>query len=143
MRLERPARYGGCGWRRWQGCGTHLECRRQMNFGSRQSSQPHLQLRWGRLSYFGAMADRAALHKNNRVVSITPDRRGGQADDISGLGLLENRLEGKCRDVVALIDDDLAIFIEQFGQVFSVRQGLHDGNIDLQNRPRENNSCHL
>ena len=76
------------------------------------------------------MSNRSALHKNDRVVSITANRRCGQPSDIPGLALLENRLKRKCGKVVTFIDDDLSIPVEKFRQVIFfanvlARVGLH------------------
>ena len=36
--------------------------------------------------------------------------------------------------MMAFIDDDLPVTIEQFRQIFPARQGLHDGDVDLAGR---------
>jgi hypothetical protein len=54
-------------------------------------------------------ADRAELHLGDRMMTIAPLRRGRQPDDVPRLDLRKNALERGCRQVMALVDDHLAI----------------------------------
>src|SRR5882724_2401641 len=56
---------------------------------------------------------RPELHLGDRVKAVPPTRRGCQPGDETGLHLGEYSLEGHGWDVVALIDDDMAVRRDQ------------------------------
>jgi len=69
----------------------------------------------------GHMARRTALHEDDRLPAIAPDGRGRQSKHIPCLCALEDRFERYCGDVVALIDDDLAVVLHLLaGRALSV-----------------------
>ena len=72
--------------------------------------QPVLERSPGRLgSGVHGEADRAELHLDDRLKAIAPAWRRGQPGDEARLHLGQHSLERNCGDVVALIDDHLAV----------------------------------
>ena len=55
------------------------------------------------------IADGAEFELQDRVMSISPARRSGQPHDIAGLHLAHHPLERDRRNMVALVDNHLAI----------------------------------
>ena len=53
--------------------------------------------------------DRAALHKDDRLVAILAVRCRGQTHDVSGLDLFEDLFERKRRKMVAFVDYHMAV----------------------------------
>jgi hypothetical protein len=92
----------------------------------------HLMFERGCLGHCGgthAEASRAALHVDDRMVTVFSRRGRREADDVLGLHLLHHLLEGKRRDMVALVDDYLtALGDKVLDFVFPV-QALDDRNI--------------
>ena len=60
-----------------------------------QHAGPHLEACWCVFRSHSFMADRSALHKDDRMMPVPPHRRCGQAQDISSLCLLQDALKGK------------------------------------------------
>jgi hypothetical protein len=52
----------------------------------------------------------ATLHVDNGVVSILARRRGGQSQDILSFDLTNNALESESGKMMALVNDDVAVF---------------------------------
>ena len=72
--------------------------------------QPVVEWPAGRLALgIHGVAHGPKLHVEDRVEPVLPARRGRQAGDEARLDLGEDPLEGHRRDVVALIDDDVAV----------------------------------
>ena len=55
------------------------------------------------------MPDGAALHHDDWLQTVTAYGGGGQAEDVSGFRGFEDLLKRHGTDVVAFIDDDMAI----------------------------------
>jgi hypothetical protein len=58
-------------------------------------------------------SNRAALHEDDRVVTVFPNRRCSQAENVSGLGLLQHLLERERGHVVAFVNNDMAVVSDQ------------------------------
>jgi hypothetical protein len=71
------------------------------------------------------------LREDDRLMTIAAYRGGGQAHHEFCLGLFEDRLEGKGRKVVAFVDDDLPVLVEQFAKILPTGKRLHDRDVDL------------
>ena len=59
------------------------------------------------------MPYRAALHKDNGLLTISSNGRGGQSEHVFRFGLLQDRIKRCCTNVVTLVDDDMAIVFNQ------------------------------
>lgn len=79
------------------------------------------------------VADRPALHEDDRLLAVASDRGRRQAKHIFELGPLEDCVEGDCADMVALLDDHVAVALDQRGHIPLAGQGLHHGNVDSAN----------
>src|ERR1035438_7492052 len=71
----------------------------------------------------------SALHVNDRMVSVLPRRRGGQTDNIFGLHLWHHLFERESGDVVAFVDDHLAVLGHEVLRFVLPVQTLDDGNV--------------
>ena len=76
------------------------------------------------------MTDRAALHEDDRVVAVLSRHRRRQAEHVSGLGLPRDGFEAHGGEVMAFIDDDMAVVRDQIGDDALPNQALHEGDID-------------
>ena len=81
-------------------------------------SEPDFQAHGRHMGTVGMMPDWPALHEDNRLMAIPPDRRGCEPQDISRFSLFQYGLEGEGREVVAFVHDDLAIAVERFRKIF-------------------------
>ena len=76
------------------------------------------------------VADRAELEADQVIEAVAPVRRGGEPDPVAGGDGADGGLERGGRDVVALIDDDLAVGAELVGEVGSAGECLQSGDVD-------------
>jgi hypothetical protein len=76
------------------------------------------------------VADRAELEADQVVEAVAPVGRGGEPDPAARRDGADGGLERGCRDVVALIDDDLAVGAELVGEVGSAGECLQRGDVD-------------
>lgn len=60
------------------------------------------------------VADRAALHRDDRLEPVAPVRRGGQPEPPAAPGIADGDLERPSREVVALVDDHQPVSLEQY-----------------------------
>src|SRR5215217_5639947 len=74
------------------------------------------------------VANRATLHRDDRVVSIAALRGGGQAGDGAGWEVTQQALDREGWDVVALVDDDVAVGREV--DVFAAGERLDHRDVD-------------
>src|SRR5205814_4755245 len=88
------------------GVGLHDDRRGKEARRHRQRLRRTFRLRRG-------VPDRTALHEDDRLLTITPYWRSRQAKYVLGLGPLEDRLEREGRQMVALVDDDVAVVFDQ------------------------------
>ena len=58
-------------------------------------------------------SNRPALHEDDRLLPVATERRGGQAQDVFRLGPLQDGVERNCADVVAFVDDDVTVVLDQ------------------------------
>lgn len=79
----------------------------------------------------GRVQQRSTLHEDDGILPVAACRCCAQSQDILGSDALQDRLEGSRADVVALIDDHLAIAIDERLDLAFVRKGLHHRNVDL------------
>src|ERR1022692_816166 len=63
----------------------------------------------GGVPYTQAIANRPALHQDDRLMAVFSGRRRREANDVPGLDLLHDLFKSECRDVMALVHDDMAI----------------------------------
>src|SRR6266545_4428772 len=80
----------------------------------------------------GAHAEpyRPALHKDDRMMTILPGWRSGQTRDISSLDLPHDLFEAESGNVMALVNDDLAV-LDHIVLYFAVpMEALQQGHID-------------
>lgn len=77
------------------------------------------------------MSDGTTLHKDDRVLAVPPNRCGGEAEHVPGPSALEDRLERERREVMTLVDNDLAIALDPVTDFPFTGERLHDRDIDL------------
>ena len=82
---------------------------------------------------FDLVAGRAALEPDQGFEPVAPVRGGGQAEPASRPGALHARLERDRRDVVALVDDDEAVVVED-GRVVAAGEALDHRDVDHSGR---------
>src|ERR1039457_3815417 len=63
----------------------------------------------GGVPYTQAKANRPALHEDDRLMAVFSGWRRREADDVLGLDLLHDLITSECRDVMALVHDNLAV----------------------------------
>jgi hypothetical protein len=71
---------------------------------------------------------------DDRLLPVAADRCRRQAQHVFRLGPLENRVERDRADVVALVDDHLAVVFYQRVHLALPGHRLHHGNVDLASR---------
>jgi len=74
---------------------------------------------------------RAALHVDDRMVTVFSRRGRRETNDVLGLHLLHNLLEGKRRDMVALVDNHLTVLGDKILYLVFAVQALNDRNIHV------------
>src|ERR1700730_8544370 len=77
-----------------------------------------------------AMTNRAALHEDYRMVAVLPRHRRRQAEHVSGLGFPRDGLKAYGREMMAFIDDNMAVISDQIGDDALPNQAPHEGDID-------------
>ena len=80
------------------------------------------------------MASWPALHENDRLLAITADRCGRQAEHVFGFGLLQNRIEGCRADVMAFVHNHVTVVFDQRIDFTLTRQRLHQRDVDFSSR---------
>ena len=76
------------------------------------------------------VADRAELEADQVIEAVAPVRRGGEPEPVARGDGADGGLERGGRDVVALVDDDLAVGAELVGEVGSAGERLQSGDVD-------------
>lgn len=74
--------------------------------------------------------NRPALHKGDGVLAILPRRRCRQPQNVARLNLFAHLLERKGRQVMALVDDYLAVVSNRITDLAFPPEALNDCNID-------------
>lgn len=90
----------------YAGVGRHDDCRGQ-------DARRHLQRVRRTVRLRGRMPNRPALHEDDGLLPVAPYGCGCQAKHVLGLGPHQDRLEREGRQVVALVDDDLSVVLDQ------------------------------
>ena len=80
------------------------------------------------------MSNRPALHEDNRMVTIFAGDGGRQAKDESGLGLPCNLFETVRRQMVAFVDDHMAVIGDEISDHALADETLNDADVDPSNR---------
>src|ERR1700739_1476194 len=75
------------------------------------------------------VTDGPKLHLGDGLVAIAPLRRGSEAGEIARLHLRQNTLKGKCRQVVAFIDEDVTVGSNEIVYSFLTDEALHHRHI--------------
>ena len=78
-----------------------------------------------------AKTNRATLHEDDRVMPVLADRRGGQAEYVTRFHLSHHRLEAERGEMMAFIDDDVAVVGDEIEHCAFVVQALQNGDIDF------------
>lgn len=79
----------------------------------------------------GRVSGRPALHEDDRLPPITPDWCRGEPEHVSGFGPLQDGLERKRREVVALVGNDLTVVLDNLAGLTLPGQRLHQRDVDL------------
>ena len=82
-----------------------------------------------------AVAHRPALHENNGMVAVLAFHGRRQPDDEPRFGPTRHLLEALGRQMMALVDDELAIVGDLVGNHALVDQALNEGDVDPPVRP--------
>ena len=82
-----------------------------------------------------AVAHRPALHENNGMVAVLAFHGRRQPDDEPRFGPARHLLEALRGEVMALVDDQLAIVSDLVGNHALVDQALNEGDVDPPVRP--------
>ena len=78
-----------------------------------------------------AVTDGTTLHNNDRVVTILPRDRRREAKQVSSLCLARDGLKANGGQVMAFVDDDMAVFGDHIGHDAFPHKALHESNIDV------------
>ncbi len=70
-------------------------------------------------------------HEDDGLLAVAAHRRGGQAKDELGFNPFENAFEGDRTEMMALIDNHLAIVFHTGVDLILTGERLHHGNVDL------------
>ena len=81
-----------------------------------------------------AVSHGPALHEDDRMVAVLARDRRRQSDDESRLGLSRNLLEAMGRQVVALVDNQVAVVGDPVVHNALLDEALDDGDIEQPGR---------
>ncbi len=76
-----------------------------------------------------SVSNRAALHKDDGMMPILARDGRGQAEHILRLGASRHQLKARCRKVVALVNDQVAVIGNQIGHLTSTHKALDQRDI--------------
>src|SRR4051794_36666579 len=76
------------------------------------------------------MTNRSALHHNNRVMPVFPLRSRGKPGDVSGLHLPKNLLEADSRNVMTLVNYNVAVARDEIVHHSVTVQTLNDRHVE-------------
>ena len=97
----------------------------------------HEMLEWARRGLCASidpMSNRTALHEDDRMVTILACDGGRQAKDESGLGVPCNLFETVRRQMVAFVDDHVAIIGDEISDHALPDETLNDADVDPSSR---------
>jgi hypothetical protein len=69
------------------------------------------------------------LREDDRLLAVAADRRGGQAEHELRLRALENGIERRGAHVVALVNDDMPVVLDERTDLALARQRLHHRDV--------------
>ena len=84
----------------------------------------------GLRSRIDAMAYRSTLHEDDRVMTILTRDGSGKSKHVARLRAPSDQLEARCREMVALVDDQMTVFPDNIGDDAFAHQTLDDRDID-------------
>ena len=84
------------------------------------------------------VADRPALHRDDRLMTITPVRCCCEAGDVSRWNGREHAFDLNGRDVMAFVDHDVAVGADQIVEIIAARECLDHRDVDS---PRQSASA--
>src|SRR6266513_2342940 len=76
------------------------------------------------------MSNRPALHEDDRVLTVTADGGCGEAEDVTRLGAFQDRLEGKRRQMMTLVHNDVAVALDEIADLAFSGKRLHHCDVD-------------
>ena len=82
-----------------------------------------------------AVAHRPTLHEDDRMVPVLAGDRGRQAENVAGLGSARDKLEADGREMVAFVDDEVAVVGHKVAHLAVAHQALDQGDVDPPARP--------
>lgn len=85
----------------------------------------------GLLAGIDPMSDGTALHEDDGMVSVLAGDGGGEAEDKFGFGASGHEFEALRREVVAFVDDEVAVVGDEVFHDAFADETLDDGNVDL------------
>ena len=118
------------GTRRGQVAVTHVSEGRRVDAEVRRGAVMARRLECAGLGRLERVPYRPELERDQVVESVASVRRGGEPQPPAGRDRAGGRLECGRRDVVALVDDDLAVTAERLSEVVAPGQRLKSGDID-------------
>src|SRR4029079_10152536 len=77
-----------------------------------------------------AITLRAALQEDDRVMAVVPRHCRGEPQHVVGLCCPRDRFKAHGREVMALIDNNMAVIGDQIRDNAPSNQALHEGDID-------------
>jgi hypothetical protein len=77
-----------------------------------------------------AMPNRAALHEDDRMMTIFAGHRRGQSEDIARFRPAGHKLKTRRRKMVALVDDQMTVVRRQIGYFASAHEALDQRDIN-------------
>jgi hypothetical protein len=82
-------------------------------------------------SCINAVANRAALHRDDGVMSVFPGYRRRQAEDVSGLRTARDQFEAHGRQMVAFVDHEMPIIADDVVDLPFADKALDQGDVNL------------
>src|SRR5437762_1862193 len=76
------------------------------------------------------MPNRAALHEDDRMMTVFAGHRRGQSEDIARFHPAGHKLKTRCRKMMALIDDQMAVVRYQVGYFASAHEALDQRDVN-------------
>ena len=76
-----------------------------------------------------AMPDGAALHEDDRMMTVFADRRGSEAEQVAGFHLTQDLLETERGEVMAFVHDEVAVVGHAVEHGAFAVQALDDGDV--------------
>lgn len=84
----------------------------------------------GLLAGIDSVSDGAALHEDDGMVSVLAGDGGGEAEDEFGFCASGDEFEALCGEVVAFVDDEVAVVGDEVFDHALANEALDDGDVD-------------